>query len=161
MPHLRGTDNRKADGSDVKELVVGAASAAGEAPSAAAKAAPTMTIMLLWVAWVYAAYFLLTGIWPIVHMSSFLAVTGPKTDLWLVRTVGLLVMAVGLAVGVAAARDQLPLPVFVLAVASSLSLLLIDLIYVGKRVIAKIYLLDAAVEVVLIIAWIVGWFARP
>jgi hypothetical protein len=34
------------------------------------------------VALVQGVYFLLTGVWPIVHLPSFLAVTGPKTDLW-------------------------------------------------------------------------------
>ena len=36
-------------------------------------------------------YFFLTGVWPVVHLPSFIAVTGPKRDLWLVRTVGLLI----------------------------------------------------------------------
>ena len=36
-------------------------------------------------------YFFLTGLWPVVHLPSFIAVTGPKRDLWLVRTVGLLI----------------------------------------------------------------------
>ena len=43
------------------------------------------------LAWVQAGYFVVTGVWPIVHMRSFLAVTGPKTDLWLVKTIGVLV----------------------------------------------------------------------
>src|SRR5205814_3223112 len=112
--------------------------------------------MLLWIAWVYAVYFLLTGIWPVLHIASFMAVTGPKTDLWLVRTVGLLITGVGLCVAVAAWQKQIGLPIFVLAIASSGFLCLIDVIYVAKRVIAKIYLLDAAIEVVLIVAWSIG-----
>ncbi|HZW07268.1 MAG TPA: hypothetical protein VFF65_09095, partial [Phycisphaerales bacterium] len=48
------------------------------------------------IAAVHGVYFTLTGVWPIVHMPSFLAVTGPKTDLWLVRTVGVLVCIPGL-----------------------------------------------------------------
>ena len=40
-------------------------------------------------------YYLITGIWPLVHMESFLAVTGPKTDLWLVQTVGALIAVIG------------------------------------------------------------------
>ena len=65
-------------------------------------------------------YFLLTGVWPLVSMRTFEAVTGPKVDRWLVKTVGLLVAVIGaslvldrrrpsrgttaLAVGSAAAR---------------------------------------------------------
>ena len=37
------------------------------------------------LAWIQGLYFFFTSVWPIVHMSSFLAVTGPKHDLWLVQ----------------------------------------------------------------------------
>lgn len=40
-------------------------------------------------------FYLATGVWPLIHIDSFLAVTGSKTDLWLVYTVGLLVSVVG------------------------------------------------------------------
>ena len=39
-------------------------------------------------------------------MRSFLAVTGPKTDLWLVRTVGVVVLAIGVTLAVAATRGH-------------------------------------------------------
>jgi hypothetical protein len=35
-----------------------------------------------------ALYYLATGLWPLVHLPSFEAVTGPKTDDWLVHMVG-------------------------------------------------------------------------
>ena len=35
--------------------------------------------------------YLATGLWPLFNIESFQQVTGPKTDLWLVRTVGVLV----------------------------------------------------------------------
>ena len=35
--------------------------------------------------------FTATGLWPLMHMPSFEAVTDPKEDKWLVRTVGVLV----------------------------------------------------------------------
>src|SRR4051812_47162991 len=44
-----------------------------------------------------AAYYVATGVWPIAHMKSFEAVTGPKVDHWLVRTFGALVTAAGAA----------------------------------------------------------------
>src|SRR3954468_24319759 len=119
-----------------------------------------MHSLLNWVAWIYAIYFLLTGMWPVVHIKSFMAVTGPKTDLWLVRTVGLLITAVGLCVAIAAAQRQIQLHALVLAIASSGFLLLIDMIYVARGVFARIYLLDAAVELLLIIAWVIGWSTR-
>jgi hypothetical protein len=33
----------------------------------------------------------MTGLWPLVSIGTFQQVTGPKTDLWLVKTVGVLI----------------------------------------------------------------------
>jgi hypothetical protein len=46
---------------------------------------------------VQAAYYLITGLWPLVSLRTFEMVTGPKTDDWLVRMVGLLAAAIGAA----------------------------------------------------------------
>src|SRR5690242_16580200 len=115
---------------------------------------------LLILAIVHTAYYLLTGIWPLVHIRSFLAVTGPKTDLWLVRTVGLLVTAIGVAIGVGALRNELTMPLVVLAVGAAAGLCAIDVIYTVRRVISPIYLADAVAEVTLIVAWLVLWTIR-
>lgn len=45
---------------------------------------------------IQALYFFLTGIWPLVHLKSFMAITGEKTDIWLVHMVGLLAMSIGI-----------------------------------------------------------------
>lgn len=105
----------------------------------------------------HAVYFLITGIWPIVHMPSFLAVTGPKNDLWLVRTVGALVTAIGAAIAVAAYQRELGASTFVLAAGSAAALATIDIVYVAKRVIPPIYLLDAVAEIALLLAWVLLW----
>lgn len=112
------------------------------------------------VAAVQGLYFLATGVWPLVHVESFLAVTGPKTDLWLVYTVGTLVAVVG-AVLLAAARSGRVSPeVALLAVGSALALAAIDVTFVARRVIDPIYLADAAAEVVLVLWWAVAWARR-
>ena len=112
--------------------------------------------------WVQGTYFLLTGIWPLISIESFQWVTGPKTDHlhtgreadhWLVMTVGVLVTAIAITLLTAAVRRRLSAEVVVLAVGASLALTAIDLIYVSRRVIAPIYLVDAATEVVLILGW--------
>jgi hypothetical protein len=96
-------------------------------------------------------YFFLTGIWPILHIKSFMAVTGPKTDLWLLRTVGVLVTAIGIDLIVS--ED----PSMVLGIGSALGLAIIDIIYVAKKVISKIYLADAAAELVLCLWWLLAY----
>lgn len=104
--------------------------------------------------------YLITGIWPIVHRRSFEAMTGPKTDYWLVRTVGALVSVVG-AVLLLGSRRSRWLPEFtLLAVGSALSLALVDIVGVAVRRISPVYLLDAVGELALVAAW-VGAEQRP
>lgn len=112
--------------------------------------------------WLQGLYYFVTGVWPLVSIETFQMVTGPKTDHlvtareadhWLVMTVGVLITAIAVSLLVAAWRRQNPLEVAVLAVASALGLTGIDVIYVTRNVIAPIYLVDAAAEVVLIAAW--------
>jgi 4-amino-4-deoxy-L-arabinose transferase-like glycosyltransferase len=90
--------------------------------------------------------YILTGLWPLLHMPSFEAVTGPKTDDWLVHTVGLLLAVVG-AVLVAALRRREIDRLFVgLAIGTALALAGIELVYVVNETISCIYLLDTAIE---------------
>lgn len=118
-----------------------------------------MPAALYSLAMIQAVYFLVTGLWPIVHLRSFMAVTGPKVDYWLVKTVGVLVTVIGVALGVVAARRQFGIEIFVLAAGSAAALGAVDVIYVAKRVIAKIYLADAVAEAILVVAWLLLW--RP
>src|SRR5688572_174435 len=94
-----------------------------------------------------------TGVWPLLHIDSFQAVTGDKTDLWLVKTVGLLVVVIGAAVFAARTRPTLFPETFILAAGSALALGAVDVTYSLRGVISKIYLLDAVVEAALVLAW--------
>jgi hypothetical protein len=98
-------------------------------------------------------YFAATGIWPIVDMRSFEAVTGPKVDKWLVRTVGVLVAAIGGALISAGARRAVTPEIAGLAIGSAAGLGLIDVIYASRGRISKVYLADAAAEAAVITAW--------
>jgi hypothetical protein len=35
--------------------------------------------------WIHAVYTLLTAVWPLVDIKSFMIITGHKTDIWLVK----------------------------------------------------------------------------
>src|SRR4051812_30979278 len=109
------------------------------------------------IAIVQAVYFALTGLWPIVHIRSFMAVTGPKRDIWLVKTVGVLVSAIAIPLSTAVIHKSVTIDIMLLAILSALGLTAIDIFYVAKKVIAKIYLLDAAIEVILILMWLIAW----
>ena len=117
----------------------------------------TLERLLPWLAGIHAVYFVLTGVWPIVHIRSFMAVTGPKRDIWLVKTVGVLVTVVGAVIGLAAWRGSFAPEVFVLAVASAAALAGVDVYYHLRGVIPRVYLLDALAEGVLIAGWLVAW----
>jgi hypothetical protein len=58
------------------------------------------------LAGVHAAYFVSSGVWPLLHRPSFERATGKKKDFWLVRTVGGLAAASGLSMGLAAWRGS-------------------------------------------------------
>jgi hypothetical protein len=108
------------------------------------------------VALLQGIYFFVFGIWPILHMKSFLIVTGPKTDLWLVRTVGLILAVIGVALIFAQVNAEINTSLIILAIGSALSLAVIEVVYVTRRVISPIYLGDAAAEFVLIAWWVLS-----
>lgn len=109
-----------------------------------------------WVALVQGVYFLVTGIWPLVSLRTFLMVTGDKTDKWLVQIVGLLITAIAVCILLAAYRQELTPAVITLAIGSAAALGAADVIFVVRRVIPKIYLADAVAEAILIVAWVVA-----
>ncbi|GEO04736.1 hypothetical protein AAE02nite_24000 [Adhaeribacter aerolatus] len=100
-------------------------------------------------------YFALTGLWPFIHLRSFLWITGPKNDIWLLKTVSALIIAVGLTLLVAGFRREFNGAIFTLVLSSALGLMAIDIYYALHDVIWDIYLLDAVAEAGIILAWLV------
>lgn len=98
-------------------------------------------------------YYLLAGLWPVLNIHSFLMVTGPKQDLWLVKTVGLLAGAIGAALVTAGLRRETTIPVVVLGGVSAAAFLVIEVFYVTHGVIPQIYLADALIEAILLGLW--------
>jgi CRISPR/Cas system-associated protein Csm6 len=97
-------------------------------------------------------YYVVSGLWPVVNLPSFEAVTGPKTDDWLVITVGLLATAIGISLGTAVLRAQAQIEtVNVLAIGSALAFATIDLVYGLSGRIRPIYLADAGIQLVLVL----------
>jgi len=99
-------------------------------------------------------FYFITGIWPLLHLASFEAVTGPKTDDWLVQTVGALLATFGAVLALAGLRRRLTSEWRLLAAGFALVLALVDIVFV----IPPVYLADAAVELPLVLAWI--WAGR-
>jgi energy-converting hydrogenase Eha subunit E len=104
-------------------------------------------------------YYVLTGLWPLVSMSSFEAVTGPKLEDWLVHTVGVLAVAIGVTLLVATRRTTLSAETFTLAAGAAVAFASIDLVYALRGTISPIYLADAAVEVTFLAALLATRFS--
>ncbi|MBI4347789.1 MAG: hypothetical protein HY553_13115 [Elusimicrobia bacterium] len=100
-----------------------------------------------------AFYYLITGLWALFELDSFEWVTGPKTDDWLVKTVAVLVVAIGASLLVGGRRAPGP-ETAALGMASAAALFGIDCWYVWADEISEIYLLDAFAEGALVIAWL-------
>ena len=111
-----------------------------------------MTALLPIVLLVQGAYYALTGIWSLVDIDSFQKVTGPKRDLWLVKTVGAVVLVIGAVLLMAGWRGNVSLEVLILAIGSALALTAIDAWYSARRVISPVYLVDAVAQLTLIAA---------
>ncbi|GIL21036.1 MAG: hypothetical protein BroJett041_21500 [Candidatus Jettenia caeni] len=108
----------------------------------------------MYLSLVQGVYYLITGIWPLISMRTFQMVTGPKTDHWLVNTVGVLILVIGIVLIFAGVRHNITYEILMLALGSAVGLTAIDSIYVMKKRIAPIYLLDALVQIPIIGSWI-------
>jgi hypothetical protein len=103
-------------------------------------------------------YFALTGLWPIVHIKSFMAVAGPKTDLWLVKTVGLLLAVNGVVFLLALTEKHLARTTKLLAGGVPVVTALVDFYYVLNDVISPVYLVDGFIQVIFIAGWVMVWW---
>ena len=104
-----------------------------------------------------AIFYVVTGVWPFVSMRTFEAVTGPKVDRWLVKTVGALVAIIGCALAPVSRRRQLAPEIVLVAAGSAAALATIDTVYVARRRISPVYLLDAVAEIALVACWARLW----
>jgi len=104
------------------------------------------------------SYFVATGVWPLVHLRSFLALTGPKTDLWLVQSFGLLVASVGVALLRAWVKrtPEASLPV---GACTAAAMVMAD--GIAARAVSPIYLIDMAPELLFLVGWLLVLRRQP
>jgi hypothetical protein len=118
-----------------------------------APATSRLTAIASGIAVAQGGYYAVSGLWPLFHMRSFTAVTGPKTDLWLVQAFGLLVAAVGavlLARGLSAKADAATAQ---FGLATSIALVAIDVWFFLSGAISAVYLADGVAQLLLASAW--------
>ena len=99
---------------------------------------------------IQAIYYFVSGLWPLLDIDSFIRITGPKTDIWLVKMVGLLTMAI--AITLFSGNHKVTTTTIILSIASASAYLLIDVYYFIEGTISFVYLLDAVFEALIIIS---------
>lgn len=104
--------------------------------------------------WAQATYTLVTALWPIVDIESFMAVTGPKRDVWLVKTVGALLIPVAVTLYSYLLIDADKRPAIILGALTAIAFTTIDLYYALSDVIPDVYLADAVVEGIFLLGWL-------
>ena len=118
---------------------------------------------VVWLCWIQGVYFFVLGLWPLLSIRTFQAVTGKKTDHlvtgdesdhWLVNTVGALVAAIGVVFLLAAWRRRATIDAAALGITSAVALAAVDIVYVVRGAILPVYLVDAAIEILVTVAWL-------
>ena len=109
---------------------------------------------LKYSAYAHAIYIFITAVWPLVHIESFVAITGPKTDIWLVKTVGSLLIPISLTMVIHLKTMGDTGPLIVLGGTTAIAFICIDVYYALNNTISDIYLADAVIELFFLIGWI-------
>ena len=109
-----------------------------------------LTTRGLWPGQAQGVYYVATGVWPVLDLRSFEAVTGPKQDDWLVRTFGLLIAVVGVEL------VHRPHSAW-LGAGAAAALGAAETVFVAKGRISPVYLLDAMLGA----CFVGGWLTSP
>src|SRR5687768_3239458 len=112
------------------------------------------TKMFYTLLWIQGIYTLITAVWPLLHIESFVKVTGPKTDIWPVKTVAVLLVAISVCFISNIFIKTNKLPVILLALTSCIGLICIDFYYTSNDVISWVYMLDGILQIIFMVAWI-------
>lgn len=99
----------------------------------------------------HAAYYGVTGVWPLLHMPSFEAVLGKKREHWLVQTVSLLMLAI--AGGLGSSTRDVPRPLAVTAALAASGMGAIGLRYGVPGRISRLYVADALLQYGIAAMW--------
>ena len=118
-----------------------------------------MATLVRWLLVGQGLYYILTGVWPLVSLRTFELVTGPKTDDWLVQTVGVLAAVIGIALLFGARGPRPAAETLLLAGGAAAGFGGVDVAFVLGGRIPAIYLADAAAQGLFLAAVIGGRLA--
>ena len=98
-------------------------------------------------------YAFITGVWPLIDIASFVTITGPKEDIWLVKTVGAMLIPVSITLAAFTRINTSRVPAILLGGLTALVFAVIDFQYALAGVISNVYLLDGSLQVLFIAGW--------
>jgi hypothetical protein len=107
-----------------------------------------------WLIIAQSTYTMITAIWPLIDIHSFMLVTGYKTDIWLVKTVGVLLIPIAATQILFLIIQSDPRVIIFLSSLVAVAFIIVDCVYALSDVISDIYLVDAGIQVIFLIAWI-------
>lgn len=107
------------------------------------------------ILWIQGIYTMLTALWHIINIESFIWVSGYKIDIWLVKTVSVLLLAISVSMLVAIFSKASNYPVYILSLLTAAGLAYVDFYYALGERISKVYLSDAVIEVLFVFAWMI------
>lgn len=102
---------------------------------------------------IQAVYYFITAVWPVVHIESFMNVTGQKTDIWLVKTVSVLLLPYCLLLVYLTFSNKRNFIIVLAMMICSIGLLVIDVYYYFSREIRWVYLIDGALQLIFFVCW--------
>src|SRR5215212_957320 len=94
------------------------------------------------VLWIQGVYTFITAIWGLVDIQSFMMVSGPKMDIWLVKTVSVLLVAIAITWFLTLYFNWDIMPCALLALTTTSGLAAIDFYYALKGTIRWVYMVD-------------------
>lgn len=102
-------------------------------------------------------YYVVAGLWPFLHLQSFLWVVGPKLDPFQLSVTAALIVAIGASLLAAAVRSRPSASAVVLGMGTALAFIAVDLRF--RPSLRAPYWVDFAVEVGLALACALAYLA--
>lgn len=98
-------------------------------------------------------FIVITALWALLNVESFMQVTGPKTDIWLVKTVATLGLCVGSALLISWFYKEEARSILFLALSISAGFAFLDIYYYLKGTIIWTYLIDAVLQIIFLFGY--------
>jgi len=96
----------------------------------------------------------------LLHIESFMAVTGRKEDIWLVKPVSVPIIPICILHDAHLLMRLPSLPLLLVAMAMSAGFAAIDFCYTANNTIRRVYAVDGVVQTACLLCWIILWNHR-